>query len=126
MLPMTWRGSQFEFRQRLLAKYDHDEVERYEAWILQLTSDDETAALADIRRVFGFRTEMKVLDAGAGTGTLSQMLLQVPGLAVTALEPLPRMLEKLRSKPKLKSIETIEGFCDKKQTANYSRNRRSI
>ncbi len=42
------------------------------------------------------RTDVAVLDLGAGTGTLTRRLRTRPGVAVTAVEPDPRMLAELR------------------------------
>src|SRR5688500_8420763 len=109
---MTWRGSQAASRSRYLAKFDADEVERYEGWILQLGEKDAEACLADIARGFQFQEGMSVLDVGAGTGALCQVLSGVRGLGLTALEPSPFMLAKLQAKPELKHVNVVEGFCD--------------
>jgi SAM-dependent methyltransferase len=93
-------------------KFDTEEVERYESWILQLTHEDDAACLSDISRVFQFREGMSVLDAGAGTGALSRILTSIPGLTISALEPCPAMLAKLKTKPELSSVRAVEGFCD--------------
>jgi hypothetical protein len=34
------------------------------------------------------------------------------GLAITAMEPVPAMLAKLRSKREFQGVVTVEGFCD--------------
>ena len=109
---MNWRGTQAESRQRYLEKYDRQEVECYESWVLELAEQDETACLADISRVFKFRAGMAVLDVGAGTGALSKMLTRITGLVLTALEPAPLMLDKLKAKPELRHVKTVAGFCD--------------
>lgn len=49
---------------------------------------------------------------GAGTGTLCGILLRQTGLSVTALEPVPAMLAKLRGTAELQGATTLEGFCD--------------
>ncbi len=109
---MDWRINQSESRARYLAKYNTDEVEHYESWILQLTRDDDLACLRDIQNAFTFRGGMSVLDVGAGTGAMCKVLLNVPGLSMTAMEPAPAMLAKLKAKPELRGIRTVEGFCD--------------
>lgn len=109
---MGWRITQAESRARYLAKFDADEVEQYESWIRQLSRDDDLAFLNDLRAAFTFRHGMSVLDAGAGTGAMCRVLVNVPGLSVTAMEPAPAMLEKLKAKPELRGIRTLEGFCD--------------
>lgn len=109
---MTWRGTQSASRSRYLAKFTTEEVERYEGWILQFTAIDETACLEDISRGLQLHAGMVVLDVGAGTGILSKILTRIPGLAITALEPAPAMLAKLRANPELKRVQVVEGFCD--------------
>ena len=52
---MKWRVTQSESRKRYIEKFDAEEVDRYETWVLQLTREDEEACLADIARVFQFR-----------------------------------------------------------------------
>jgi SAM-dependent methyltransferase len=109
---MSWRGTQADSRTRYLAKYDAEEVDRYESWILQQTRDDEEACISDIARVFQFRKDMSVLDVGAGTGTLCKTLSSVPGLSLTALEPSGAMREKFRGKGELCHVKVVDGFCD--------------
>jgi SAM-dependent methyltransferase len=109
---MTWRGTQQESRDRYLAKFDAAEVDRYDAWAGNPGRDDADAYLADLERVMRFRAGTSVLDAGAGTGTLSRILSRLPGLSITVLEPAPAMLAKLQSKPELQRVTAVQGFCD--------------
>lgn len=109
---MSWRGSQATSRERYRDKYDAAEVERYDSLVGQLSREDEDAYLSDMNRVVSFASGMQVLDAGAGTGTFCQLLSRLPGLSMTALEPAPAMLAKLKSKPELSGVRAIEGFCD--------------
>jgi len=109
---MKWRGSQAESRKRYLAKFNVDEADAYDGWVGRLSREDEDAYLSDLERVFSFRQGMTVLDAGAGTGTMCQLLSRLDGLAITALEPSPAMLAKLKSKPELEGVIAVEGFCD--------------
>jgi len=109
---MSWRGTQSDSRKRYLEKFDSDEVDRYESWILQLTREDDEAVLSDISSVFKFSEGMSILDVGAGTGALCNILSKVPNLFLTALEPSPVMLEKLKAKPELNRVTVVEGFCD--------------
>ena len=88
------------------------EVDRYDASVGRLSRQDEDAYLADLSGVLLFRQGTSVLDAGAGTGVLCGILSRLPGLAITAMEPVPAMLAKLRSKPELQGVVTVEGFCD--------------
>lgn len=112
---MGWRGTQAESRTRHIAKFDQDEVDRYESWILKLTDEDDAACLADIARHFQFGAGMSVLDVGAGTGALCKALTRVPGLVLTALEPCPAMIARLKAKPELSQVAVVEGFCDSEQ-----------
>lgn len=109
---MNWRCSQAESRDRYLAKYDSAEAERYDAVLGRLGREDDDAYLADLERVVTFPALAEVLDAGAGTGALCGILSRLPGLSITALEPAPAMLAKLRSKAGLRGVATVEGFCD--------------
>ena len=109
---MDWRVSQADSRDRYLTKFDGAEADRYDQSVGQLSRDDEAAYLSDLRRLLQLREGMRVLDVGAGTGVLCGILTRVPGLTITAMEPAPAMLEKLRSKPDLHDVATVEGFCD--------------
>jgi SAM-dependent methyltransferase len=109
---MDWRASQADSRDRYPVKFDVAEVDRYDASVGRLSSQDEDAYLSDLSGVLQFREGTSVLDAGAGTGALCGILSRLPGLAITAMEPVPAMLAKLRSKPELQGVVTVEGFCD--------------
>jgi len=109
---MEWRGSQADSRNRYLAKFDAAEADRYDAAVGDLSRVEEDAYLADLLRVVQFRRGMTVLDAGAGTGTLSKILARLPNLSITALEPAPAMLAKLVGKAELHGVRAAEGFCD--------------
>jgi len=109
---MPWRGTQAASRQRYLAKFDAAEAEQYDALVGNLSPSDEEAYLADLNRVFQFQSGMTVLDAGAGTGALTRVLSQIDGLSITALEPAPAMLDRLKSQPELRDVAAVEGFCD--------------
>lgn len=116
---MNWRINQAESRARYLEKYDPHEVEQYDTWIRQLTVDDELACLRDIEASFSFRDNMSALDVGAGTGAMCKVLLHVPGISITALEPAPEMLAKMGTKPELKSVRLHEGFCDSESDRSH-------
>jgi SAM-dependent methyltransferase len=109
---MDWRASQADSRARYLTKFDAAEVDRYDASVGRLSRQDEDAYVSDLSDVVQFRTGTSVLDAGAGTGALCAILSRLPGLAITAIEPVPSMLAKLRSVPELQGVVTVEGFCD--------------
>jgi SAM-dependent methyltransferase len=109
---MDWRGSQAASRNRYLAKYDTAEVDQYHSRVGNLTREDQEAYLADLNRVFAFREGMTVLDTGAGTGALCKVLSRLAGLSITALEPAPAMLARLKSQAELRNVLAVEGFCD--------------
>jgi SAM-dependent methyltransferase len=111
---MSWRSTRSASRQRYVSKYDTSEVEVYDSLrgLGSLEATDEAAYLDDIRRVCKFDSGMRVLDAGAGTGALSLLLLQLAAIELTALEPAPAMLAKLRGKPLLRQVRCVEGYCD--------------
>jgi SAM-dependent methyltransferase len=109
---MSWRASQAESRRRYVTKFDPGEAERYDALVGQLSPEDEDAYCADLARAVELRAGAAVLDAGAGTGTLTRILARLPGLALTALEPAPAMLARLRARTELQRVVTVEGFCD--------------
>jgi SAM-dependent methyltransferase len=109
---MDWRGRQADSRDGYLAKFDVAEVDRYDASVGQLSRQDEDAYLSDLSGVLQFREGTSVLDVGAGTGALCKILSRLPGLAITAMEPVPAMLARLRNKPELQGVVTVEGFCD--------------
>jgi SAM-dependent methyltransferase len=109
---MSWRDSQNASRRRYLEKFDADEAERYDAAVGALAREDEDAYLSDLAGALPLAAGMQVLDAGAGTGTLTRILVRCPGLTLTALEPAPAMLARLRARPELRGVAAIEGFCD--------------
>ena len=109
---MDWRSTQADSRDRYLAKFDRAEADRYDEIVGQLSRGDEDAYLSDLRRLLHFREGMLVLDVGAGTGALCGILTRLPGLTITAMEPAPAMLAKLRNKAGLHNVATVEGFCD--------------
>ena len=109
---MDWRASQADSRKRYLAKFDGAEVDRYDASVGRLGRQEEDAYLSDLTGVLQLREGTSVMDVGAGTGTLSGILSRISGLAITAMEPAPAMLARLRSRPELHGVVTVEGFCD--------------
>jgi ubiquinone/menaquinone biosynthesis C-methylase UbiE len=109
---MNWRGSQDDSRRRYLEKFDTAEAERYDAVVGALACEDEDAYRSDLAGALPLAAGMQVLDAGAGTGTLTRILARCPGLGLTALEPAPAMLARLRARPELRGVAAIAGFCD--------------
>ena len=80
---MSWRESQAACRVRYRDKYDATEADRYDASVGYLGVEDEEAYLSDLKRVFSFRRGMRILDAGAGTGTVCRLLGRLEGLSLT-------------------------------------------
>lgn len=109
---MGWRIRQDESRRRYLEKFDAGESAAYDANVGTLAPDDLRAYREDLAGVFAFRAGQSVLDAGAGSGTLTQVLAGIGGLSLTALEPAPHMVARLRAKPDLRDVATVTGFCD--------------
>ncbi len=109
---MSWRVDQAETRRRFVESYDEAEVDGYDALVGTLSPEDEAAYLADLARVITFEVGLRVLDAGAGTGTMCQLLAGLGGLSITALEPVPAMTARLRARPGLEGVNVVEGFCD--------------
>jgi ubiquinone/menaquinone biosynthesis C-methylase UbiE len=123
---MDWRASQADSRKRYLAKFDGEEVDRYDASVGRLSRQEEDAYLSDLTSVLQLREGTSVLDVGAGTGTLSGILSRLRGLAITAIEPVPAMLAKLRNRPELQSVVTVEGshHCRRQRKRGLLRRRR--
>ncbi len=108
----SFRYDYRESRQHYLAAYDTAAVEQYDAWIATLGEEDHRACLSDIAETYLFPTGARVLDVGAGTGGLTLALAMQPDLHITAMEPCPAMLVRLRAKEALKNVRTAEGFSD--------------
>lgn len=111
---MDWQESRALARRRHADRYDDVEARHYHAQhgLGALAPDEEEAYLADITRACDLQPGASVLDAGAGTGTLTRILARKPGLTLTALEPSPAMLAILRSQPELAHVNALAGFCD--------------
>jgi SAM-dependent methyltransferase len=109
---MTWRISQAESRRRYLEKFDAAEVDAYDALVASLSDEDLVAYREDLSGAIGPGTGLYTLDAGAGSGALCQVLCGLGDLELTALEPAPAMLARLRGKTALRGVRTVEGFCD--------------
>jgi len=109
---MNWRISQADSRRHYLEKFDSAEADAYDTSVGALSDDDEAAYRSDLAQVCRFGPGQRVLDAGAGGGALCKVLCGFEDLAIAALEPAPAMLAKLRGKPALRGIETVQGFCD--------------
>lgn len=107
-----WRIAQAQSRRRYLAKFDAAEAAAYDGSVGALAPEDLAAYRADLSEAWACVAGQQVLDAGAGTGAFTRVLAGMGGLAVTALEPAPAMLQRLRARPELRDVATVEGFCD--------------
>lgn len=116
---MNWRLQQTESRKRQLAKFTDQEVDSYEKWIGSLSPEEEDAYLEELKKAFSFDSGMAVLDVGAGTGTISKMLSRIHGLHISALEPMPSMIENFRRKSELSTVHLVEGFCDSPDDSSH-------
>ena len=109
---MPWRGTQAASRDRYLAKFDEKEAAVYHSLVGNPGLADLVAYRTDLRRVYSFPLSAKVLDAGAGTGAMCQILSDDRSVIVTALEPSPAMLAILKLQPGLQKVIPVVGFCD--------------
>ena len=111
---MEWRPSRASSRQRYVANYDATEAERYDRLrgLGLLTPEDQDAYLADLQRVCRFRAGMRVLDVGAGTGTLCALLQRCGGLEITGARTCAGHAGELRGNPSLRNVTCVQGFCD--------------
>lgn len=109
---MSWKEIREGVRRRSVERYDSVESEAYDSYVAFLSTEDEDAYLADINRLVTFEAKMRILDAGAGTGTMCKLLSRVPEVELHALEPSPAMLARLQSKPELQAVRGVLGYCD--------------
>ncbi|MEB3188562.1 MAG: class I SAM-dependent methyltransferase [bacterium] len=84
-----------------------------------LSPEMEDAYIADLQRVFPYRPGVAVLDAGAGTGTMSNLLLRMGYQSITALEPSSGMLRYLRERVEPRGVSVVEGFCDSEEDRSH-------
>ncbi|HVN42187.1 MAG TPA: class I SAM-dependent methyltransferase [Steroidobacteraceae bacterium] len=115
---MAWRCSQSEYRRRYLARVDAAEAARYDDLVGHLGPEDQEAYLQDLQQACTLKPGAAVLDAGAGTGTVSSLLARFSGLSITALEPSPALLGRLAARAELSAVEVVEGFCDAPEDRN--------
>jgi len=109
---MNWRISQQQSRSRYLNKYSAAAVDEYDQWTTSLSPADNLSYLEDILECCPISSGQKILELGAGTGGFTLVLKQVCGISLTAVEPSPEMLLRLKSKADLRDIPCIQSFCD--------------
>ncbi len=121
----NWRISQSKFRERWVDRWTPSEVAAYQTCAGQLNDEQLDCHVQDLSRVFSVDRPLQILDVGSGAGTVCEILcrwisgasprtLAAGGYGITALEPLPAMLELL--KQRIASlpipISAVRGFCD--------------
>jgi SAM-dependent methyltransferase len=118
---MDWQASRAAARRRHAARYDTTEARAYasQQGLGWLDAGEQLAYLADLARVISWRDGYRVLDAGAGTGTLAALLRPLPGLELSALEPSPAMLDVLRRREGLDGVHAVLGSCDQPDDARH-------
>jgi len=107
-----WRGTRDQARKRTLANFSPEAVQEYASLVGDLSARDRAAYLQDLRAHLSLTPGMRILDAGAGTGSMCAVLTAFSELAVTALEPAPAMVARLRSDSTLAAVDVALGFCD--------------
>ena len=60
-----------------------------------------------------------MLDAGAGTGAMTNLLLRMGYQSITALEPSSGMLRYLRERVEPRGVSVVEGFCDSEEDRSH-------
>ncbi|MCS7465699.1 methyltransferase domain-containing protein [Stieleria sp. ICT_E10.1] len=111
---MDWKNDRQAARGRSVGRYDRSAAEEYDHFLGlgTLSAEMQSVLLADLQCVCTLPENADVLDVGAGTGAMCAALIELPVGAITALEPSPSMLERLKTKPKLKRVKPIVGSCD--------------
>ncbi|WP_145215577.1 class I SAM-dependent methyltransferase [Planctomycetes bacterium TBK1r] len=111
---MQWKADRQAARGRSADRYNSQAAEQYDGvpGLGTLSAEMQSALLADLQHVTTIFENADVLDVGAGTGALCSALTDLPLESITALEPSPSMLERLKTKPELKRVRPIVGSCD--------------
>ncbi|NOK57888.1 MAG: hypothetical protein GFH27_549287n192 [Chloroflexi bacterium AL-W] len=108
---MNWCEVRAAIRQKYVDTYDASEADHYDTTPGHGLSTIEVESYwSDLQRVITLQPGSVVLDVGAGTGELCHVLLRVPGIKLSALEPSPAMLAKLPAK--LPAVTPRSGFTD--------------
>ena len=115
---MNWRETRATIRQQYVDTYDASEADRYDTDPGHgLSAAEVEAYWSDLQRVVTLQPGSAVLDVGAGTGELCRVLLRVPGVTLSALEPSPAMLAKLTAK--LPAVTPRSGFTDAEEDRRH-------
>jgi SAM-dependent methyltransferase len=109
---MAWRVSQEESRRQWLAAMDSAAVEKFEDQVGKLSPEEKEAYLEELAEIPIWKTGASVLDVGAGTGTLSQVIAGLNKDHLFALEPSALMVDKLCANLAGTNVQARVGFSD--------------
>ncbi len=109
-----WKAVRQAARGRSADRYNSQAAEEYDGvlGLGTLSAEMQSALMADLQRVYTVFENADVLDVGAGTGAFCGALTDLPVRSITALEPSPSMLERLKTKPELIRARPVAGSCD--------------
>lgn len=111
----NWRMPQASHRRQWLERFDAQQASEYHEMLGVFDAQELEAWTADLVEACPALSRSEpfdCLDLGAGSGAMSQLLCALGPHRVNALEPVPAMLDLLRSRPELASVQTRSGFCD--------------
>ena len=109
---MTWRSEQPQQRERLRRLYSSQGADEYHRMMGTVEPEEVEAWLADLSPLVHLAPNAEVLDVGAGTGALCQILCRLGPLRLSALEACPAMLDQLRHRTDVGEVSLRVGFCD--------------
>lgn len=116
---MNWRQMRESVRRRSVERFNVSETEAYDTYVAFLSGEDEDAYLADIQQFIAVGDVKRMLDVGAGSGTMCKLFSRFPEIELSALEPSPAMLAKLQSKPELHAVKCKLGFSDNREDRQH-------
>jgi SAM-dependent methyltransferase len=99
-------------RARILEICDEKEAMRVDGWTDAMEEADHEAIWQDLAPYWHPSPTDAILDAGAGTGALCLTLLRRAHQSLTALDPSAPMLQRLKAKEALRTVDVVQGFCD--------------
>jgi ubiquinone/menaquinone biosynthesis C-methylase UbiE len=99
-------------RARILEICDEEEAMRVDGWTDAMEEADHEAIWQDLTPFWQPGPTEAILDAGAGTGALCLTWMRRAHQSLTALDPSTAMLQRLKAKEALRTVEVVQGFCD--------------